>query len=544
MTTAAVKETRKISSIWLIPIVAAVLGIWVVINHFATQGPKITIKFETAEGIEAGKTKIKALNVELGVVTSVELNEAMDGVVIEAQLDPFARSMLREDTALWVERPRVGPGGVSGLGTILSGGFIQLQVGRGKEGRRDFIGRESPPLTPAGMPGLRLVLKSDRASDLSVGDPVLYRGFQVGQVEATRLDLDAREARSEIFIDAPYDALVYQNTRFWNASGFTFVASASGIELDIGSLQSLVTGGVAFGLPDGMVPEAPAEAGAEFRLLKSKARLNDVAYEHGFDVVVAFEQSVSGLQADAAVEYRGIQVGVVRRIMTPELLSDVVTSTLEGDDSVSGRPIPVLIHIEPGRIGLPDTEASSDLFMRILEAGARKGLRADLKMGNLLTGQQVVAIDFFPGVPEATLGEYAGYVAMPSMPGSGSIPRQISEVLAKLNDLPVEPLLEDINETVVSLTGLLQNLQGMPSGENGEVLYGSIGTTLRKLNITLDSIAPDSSSGRNLNRSLAELNLMLRNLEDLGRQLSAKPNSILFSDPIEADPVPRRGDAP
>jgi paraquat-inducible protein B len=223
--TPSVNSGNRFSTIWIIPIVALVAGIWMVVHTYLTEGPTISISFQSAEGLEAGKTKVKILNVDIGLIESVILNENVDGVITTVKLNAEARPLLREDTQFWVVRARVGAGGISGLGTILSGAYIELSPGTGKEGQRNFVGLEAPPSTPLDAPGLRVSLYSDHAGSVSRGDSVLYRGYKVGRVESTEFDVDKQQVNYELFIDSPFHEFVHSTTRFWNVSGISLSAS-------------------------------------------------------------------------------------------------------------------------------------------------------------------------------------------------------------------------------------------------------------------------------------------------------------------------------
>lgn len=506
MTDATVKEGRKLPAIWLVPLIAVLLGLWMVVYNYLNEGPEVIITFENAAGIVAGKTKLKALDVELGVVQTVELSEDMQGVVVTAKLERFAIPMLREDTQFWVVRPRVGPGGISGLGTILSGGYIKLQDGTGKEGRREFIGLEKPPVKQAGEPGLKILLKSERAGSVSTGDPILFRGFQVGVIEDTIFDLENQNVTYAAFIDAPYDELICGNTRFWNASGINIKTSTEGVDLEINSLQSILVGGVAFSLPEGASRGGPIENGETYKLYPDRPSMEIKTYLHSFPLVVAFTQSVSGLVPGAPVEYRGIRIGTVERILIKEL----ATSTQSRQ--AYGAAIPILIRFEPGRIGLPDTEESAKDFGATLNRGVRNGLRATLTTGNLITGKKLIAFDYYPDAEPAEIEEYFGYRSIPTLPsGIEGIQQQISNLLTKLNDLPLDPVVREAQ------------------------------ATLEELNATLDSYSPDSENAEQINDTLSELNRTLRSIEELSRRLSDKPNSIIFSPPVEEDPIPEKG---
>jgi paraquat-inducible protein B len=500
-----------------------------VVYTFLTEGPEITITFESAEGIEAGKTKIKRLNVELGVVQSVELSKDLDKVVVVAQLERFAIPLLRDDTQFWVMRARVGPGGVSGLGTILSGGYIQLSPGVGKEGARKFIGLENPPVTPVGTPGLNLELYSERAGSVSAGDPILYQGYRVGLIEEVRFDPESGRIVYRAFIDEPYENLVTANTRFWNSSGVSINASAAGVDVNIGSLQTLLIGGVEFDLPENETPGRQAQDGDTFQLFASRDSISTVEYRAYFDAVVSFSQSLSGLLPGAPVEYRGIRVGTVQRIMLDEFFSE---------DEEPGSPIPVLIRFEPARLGLPDTQESADGLAANVKSNVSRGLRATLQTGNLLTGNLLVNFDYYEDIPAATVDQFAGYTELPTLAGGiERIEMQVNQLLTKLNRLPLEPVVEELDSVLKSLR---RTLDGLPP-EEGEATAASLSVTLRELNATLDSFSPDSEQGERLQRSLAELSIALRSLEDLARQLSDQPSSIIFSPPVEEDPVPEAG---
>ncbi|MEE8557743.1 MAG: intermembrane transport protein PqiB [Myxococcota bacterium] len=497
-----VAARRRIPAIWLVPIVAFALGIWMVVYTYVTEGPEITITFSTAAGIEAGKTKIKALNVEVGLVDAVTLNEDLESVTVVAKLVPKAGALLRDDSRLWVVRPRFGAGGISGLGTIMSGAYIELEPGSGApSNRREFQGLDDVPVTAVGTPGLRIVLSSKRVGSVGTGNPVLYRGFRVGRVESTTFDPETQQVHHSVFIDAPYDELVDGATRFWNASGISFEASADGMRVDVGSLQTLLSGGVAFGIPDDKRRQGAVENGTEFVLHSNYPAALEQTYRYSADYVVSFSQSVRGLSPGAPVEYRGLPVGRVRRVMLDELAAR--------SSETSGAPIPILISLEPGRMGLPDTQEAVDALKKNLERAVSQGGRASLESGNLLTGSLLVSIDFYPEEGPAKVGSYAGYPMLPTLPGGlERIERNISRLLTKLNDLPLE-------ETIAELNGTLAAVRETVDSEE-----------FREL--------PSNVSG-----SLANLDRTLRSVERLSRTVGDQPNSIIFSRPIRPDPEPR-----
>jgi paraquat-inducible protein B len=278
---AVVEKKRRINAVWFLPILAAVLGGYMVVYTFLTEGPTITITFRTAEGLAAGKTAVKALNVDVGIVETVELADDLTHVIVTAKLDAAAAPLLREDSRFWVVRARVGAGGVTGLGTILSGGYIELAPGEGEPvGRRHrYMGLETPPVTTAGTPGVQIALSSEQAGSVSAGDPVVYNGYTVGRIDTAKLDANTKQVQYTAFIDAPYDVMVSTGTRFWNASGIDLDASAQGIELRMASITTLIVGGVEFGVPDGVEPGTAIQNGHAFKLYRSYKEAREEPYQ-------------------------------------------------------------------------------------------------------------------------------------------------------------------------------------------------------------------------------------------------------------------------
>ncbi len=512
-----VTRGRRFSAIWILPLVTLVVGISMVVHAFMTEGPTITLEFETAEGLDQGKTKVKLLNVEVGLVEHVTFKEDMSGVVASVKLDPKTRPLLRDDTRFWVVRARVGASGVSGLSTLLGGTYLEMAPGNGAVGKREFIGLEQPPLTPVDAPGLRLTLFSLRAGSVSSGDVVLYRGYKVGRVEAMSFDTDRQEVRYDIFVDAPFHDLVNTSTRFWDASGVKIKASAGGIEIHTGSIDTILLGGVAFDSPAKLPPGDPVESGRKYQLYESYDDILKRPFHHRNYYVVSFQQSMGGLVTGAPVEYRGIQIGQVDRILTKELAAQ--------DLNGAGSPIPVLIYLEPGRLELPDNAESVEHTRKIVERGVEQGLRATLLTGNLLTGKQVISFDYFPDEAPAKLGQFEQYTLIPSIEtGVERLEAQVSNFLDKLNALPLEETLVSVNQalnnadkTMISLSSTLDTANNLIDSDESKAMYQSLGSSVNSLNSTLE------------------------NLDELIRKLSIRPSSLLFPYEPELDPIPKAG---
>jgi paraquat-inducible protein B len=530
-----VHPKRRINLVWLLPIIAGLLGIYMVVYTYMTEGPEITIVFSTAEGMTAGKTKIKARSVEIGTVDKIVLHKDLEHIVLTASIDAAAAKLLREDTQFWVVRARVGPGGISGLATILSGGYIELAPGEGAPGRKHFDGLEDPPVTPAGAAGLHLILTSTKAGSVSAGDAVLFRGYRVGRVETAELDLKAKVMDYSLFIEAPYDSLVSEGTRFWNASGLSLTAGTDGIDFEMSSLSSLIAGGVAFAVPDGADPGGPVENNAKFRLYANAKSTSEQTYQHYIQYVVRFDQSLRGLRPGAPVEYRGIRIGTVDRAMYKDLFAQEVMT-----DGRAGQKLPVLIRIEPGRLGVDDTEASVAQMRNIVKAGVDVGMRATLNSGNLLTGALYVGIDFYPDAEPASPGKYRDYPTIPTLSsGIARIERQIGDLLERLNALPLDTTVANLNDTLEQAAGALDAIRRLAGSEGTQALPGQLDVTLKELRRTIESFSSDSELYSNLERTTTELNRTLQQLQDLAQRFEDQPNSIIFSTKTKPDPEPR-----
>jgi paraquat-inducible protein B len=526
---------RKISGIWIIPILALVLGVYMVIHNWLTEGPVIEIAFSTAEGLVAGKTKIKYRNVEMGLVEEVRLNDKFDGVISKVKMDRQALPLLQEDTRFWVVTAQVGVGNISGLDTLLSGAYIQMAPGEGKEGQRDFLGLEQPPLTPTGAPGLRLQLTSARASSVSAGDAVLYNSFKVGRVESMTFDPSDRMAHYKLFIDAPYHELVDSETRFWNVSGISLSAGADGFKLETGSMDTILLGGVAFGQPPGIARGEPVEHNTEFEMYASYEDILKNPFRYGAYYVISFRQSIKGLSPGAPVEYRGITLGRVERILLKESIEFNIQQGIEGE----GADVPVLVYLEPGRLALPDSKSSVESLQRSIRLGVDNGMRASLETGSLLTGAKYVSVDYFESAEEAAVGSFFDYPTIPTIEtGLGQVEQKLNAVLDKINALPLEDTIGGANTAIATLNQTLASLDTIMANQSTQQLPEEIDRTLEDLRATLQGFSPDSEVYQSISSSLLRLNRTLGNMESLTRTLSGQPNAVLLPSSPTPDPIP------
>jgi paraquat-inducible protein B len=331
---------------------------------------------------------------------------------------------------------------------------------------------------------LGLTLLSERSASVGSGDPVLYNGFKVGRVESMTFDPDSKLIQYRVFIDAPYHKLVNSSVRFWDVSGINLSADASGIELSTGSMETMLLGGVTFGAAPGLEPGGPVEDNTEFRLFPSYKAILESPFANRLYYVVEFDQSLRGLVAGAPVEYRGIQVGNVERILVEELMA----TGLEERIRAKAHPLPVLIYVEPGRLEMPDTKDSLDRLRKTIKASAEIGMRATLSTANLLSGAKIVDFRYFDDVPAAELGEFAGYPTIPSVAtGIGQLEHRISTLLDKLNRLPLEETVNSVNLALAELTLSLTSVRGILDDADTRAVPGEMQASLKALRALLEA---------------------------------------------------------
>jgi paraquat-inducible protein B len=520
-----VKKRRGISLVWLIPLVAGAIAIWLGYTTLREKGPTITVAFEDAEGLEAGKTRVKYRDVDVGLVDQVALSDDLSHIVVTATLDRSVAPHMKEGTRFWIVRPRIGLGGISGLGTLLSGVFIEFDPGDG-EATHDFVGlAEAPPITSR-VPGTRFVLRTDRLGSIGRGSPVYYHNIAVGQVLGYELAEDKQDLTVDIFVDAPNDQLVRPNSRFWKASGFDVSLGAGGVEVSMESLQALLAGGIAFDTPDIDQPGEPAAAATAFPLFASLREVTEAGYTERIPYLVEFDGSVRGLHAGAPVEFRGIRVGSVTDVR------------LEIDPAQDSVRIPVTLEIEPQRIGI-ELGAEDVQHHSIMTALVERGLRAQLKSGNLLTGELLVDLDFHPKSPPAQLDRSGTYPEIPTVPAQmEALTASVTSVLSKLAALPLPALVDDLRRTVQGIDGLVTS----PDTKSAVAALNQAAVRLEALIGTLDQrVGPlfvQAQSTLAAADGLVGANAPLRyDLNALLKELTGAARSIrVFADYLERHP--------
>ncbi|WP_131107098.1 MlaD family protein [Pseudomonas sp. Sample_10] len=537
-------KTRRfsISLVWIVPIVAVLVGISLVVHSILQEGPTIVVTFKTGSGLTANKTEVKYRNVVIGHVSDVELSNDQKSVNATIKLAKQAESFTREDSQFWVVRPRIGAGGVSGIDTLLSGDYIGADIGQAKKRAKNFTGLENPPPITYGEPGKRFTLHTQDLGSLDIGSPVYYRKIPVGQVVAYALDPDGKGVNIELFIHSPNDQYVTENTRFWNASGIDVNVGANGFAVKTESLSSILVGGIAFRAPEYSPNDKPAPEQYAYELFDDQQTALAPPSGKPQYLALRFDQALRGLKVDAPVEFLGIEFG------------RVVSVNLDFDAKKRTFPLNVGIVIYPQRLGQahikmltalkhdPNDEAAG---VRLMGTFIENGLRAQARTGNLLTGQLYIALDFYPKAEKVAFDPTARPVTIPTVPGSlEQLQEKLEAMVDKINKLPVESIAGNLDGNLVELRKTLGqfNSKTLPGVQT---TLSAVSKTLQSAETTLKSanstLADDSPQREQLGQTLEELGRTSRSLRDLTDYLGRHPESLIRGRPNNAAPIDLQG---
>jgi len=528
---AAVAEPKRrfsLQLVWIIPILTALVGGALAVRTYLEKGPVITISFKTGEGLEVGKTKIKYKDVDVGVVKGITIAKDLTHVIVTAELKKEAEQHLVEDTKFWVVRPRISGGSITGLGTLMGGSYIGIDVGSSQQPQRTFQGLETQPVVTADVPGSRFLLHSADLGSLDIGSPLYFRRIQVGQVIAYDLDKDGKGVTFKVFVNAPYDTYVKSNTRFWNASGVDFAIDASGMRLETQSMVSLLIGGIAFQTLNEEGEAPPTNPNSAFTLFTNR----DEAMRHRDNIsqsyLLVFNESVRGLSPGAPVDFRGVAVGEVSAIrmeldrQTKEI--NMVVDIRYYPERVRSRSVGKIPSRKDSRATLDDMVAH--------------GLRAQLKSGSMLTGQLFVALDFFPKAQQAKIDWSSNPPQLPTTPGSlVEFQATLSRIMDKLEKLPLNEIVVEVRQTVQTLDATLKSADTMLKRVDSEVVpetraaLDEMRSTLVEAKKTLgaakQTLSADAPLQQDLRDTLLELGRAARSMRVLTDYLERHPESLI-----------------
>jgi paraquat-inducible protein B len=532
------RTQRRISIVWIVPLFAALVAIGIAIQRIMSEGPTIIIVFKAAQGIEAGKTFIKYKDVNIGQVTAVQLSSDHSKVEVTAKMDKNAGDLMVADAKFWVVEPRVTLSGVSGLGTLLSGNFIGFEVGKSDKQQRKFTGLEVPPIITSGQPGRQFVLKASDLGSLGIGSPIYYRRLQVGQVVAYDLSSDGSAMDIKIFVNAPYDKYVNPGTRFWNASGLNVSVGAGGVDVRTQSLVALLAGGLAFDTPPSAAKVAPAAANAVFTLYSDQSTAMKQPDSISVRYVLYFNESLRGLSVGAPVTVLGLQGGEITDV---GIDIEPKTMRLRGRVELVFFPERLIARLSQKQEALGETIEQSlkqrhAFVQRLVE---QRGLRAQLRSGNLLTGQLYVALDSFPNAPKAKIDWSRDPTELPVVPSTVSdVEAKLTGIVAKLDKLPYEAIGTDLTTALTSLNQTLQDTSRAINRIDSDVtpelktIVAEVRSTIASADGVLKNtdatlVGKDAPAQQDLRDALQEIARAARSLRVLTDYLEQHPEALI-----------------
>lgn len=514
---AKVRTRRRVSIVWVVPLVALGIGGWLGYKAMSEKGPTVTIDFATAEGLEAGKTKIKFKDVEVGQVKEIRLRPDLSGVSVVAEMVPGAKAYLTDKTRFWVVRAHVSAGEVTGLGTLLGGAYIGVDPNTEGTYQTHFTGLGAPPPITADRKGRHFVLRATSIGSIGVGAPIYYRRIKVGEVVSYHLDEDDNWIKIRIFIDAPHEDRVRTTTRFWDASGFDVTVDSSGVKVNTESLVSILSGGIAFDTP---ADERGAEAAPEdyeFRLFPDRQSSTQRVYARRDRYLLYFsEDSVRGLETGSDVLFRGVKVG------------EVTDVRLEYDWASKAPRIPVEIELEPERVtvvGVPEGTPRPDRYENMTHL-IKLGLRAQLASGNLLTGRLVVGLDFHPNAPPQELRFEEGLPVLPTVPTEmKELTADLSQILDRVSKIPFESIGNETQGAIRTLNTGLEQARDLLANLQTQVV-APLNETLTRINqMPFDGIGEDLQT--TLRTASADLEQIREVLGALDREVMPEVSALL-----------------
>jgi paraquat-inducible protein B len=524
------------SAVWIVPILAVVAAGALAIRAYLEAGPTIEITFDSAEGLEVGQSDVRYKNVPVGKISSIELVPDQPRILVTVKLQRGAASLAAKDSRFWVERPRIGVGGVSGVSTLLSGAYIGVDRGTSKERVDRFVGLEKPPGVTHDQVGRRFRITADDAGSLGVQSPVYLRRQQVGLISELALSPDGKRVDIEVFISAPYDRDVTDTAVFWNASGLDVSIDASGLHLDTQSLATVVAGGIAFGFRDGDPPGRPAAEGAQFHLFEDRVHAMAQPDRTRLPLAMRFHEPLRGVGPGTPIDFEGVRIG---QIDTLNLGYDAASHALFSDVDAT---------VYPERLGaayaaLVDEGKRRDRTgPQMLQALVARGLRAQLRSASLITGQLFIALRWFPNTRGADpiVARDGVWVVPTERGGTDQIQDQVESIVAKIDKIPFDAIGSDTRDAMHAATSLLGHLdrEVVPTAQQ---LVGQAGAAMAALRDSLSALrdnvaAPDSAIQQTTRSTLEQLENAARSLRGLTDYLQHHPESLLRGRASGAEP--------
>ena len=545
-----IEESSKfnlITSIWIVPIIALIIAGWLGYKHFAERGPEIKIIFPKNEGLVSGQSLVKFRNVPAGKVTDIYAEEGTDGVIVVVRMNTrTSKPYLTEHARFWIVKPEVGLSGVSGLDTLLSGTYINVYSKTGgKEFKKKYIGLTQPYRDT--MEGEYFHLVSANGDNTSVGTPIYYKNIKVGQVEYMYLGLDNKNVEIIVFIDRQYAAYVHDDSKFWTKSTMNVNFAKGNLDIHIAPVNHLLQGGIVFSSP-GYDKNASVAHGRIFPLYESKTQAESTTIGSVTKCIEKFmlltDESIANLRVQAPVRFDGFDIGWVTDIqlsyskashkMLGQILLAIDTSVFEDTHEINAS-------------GVLKSTGLSNLYQAVEE-----GLRAKITALDPITGMLFVDLTFNHQDGNGSIVKGTEYAQLPmASQNSAGIMTSMTQILDKLNNLPLEKLLASLNKVVeesskpvenanvllLDLQTTVKNINKLTSKKSFEVLPDELNKALKELTSTLKTTKKvvkgydsDSMLNRQLSYTLEILTKTSQEMQVFLRMLNRKPDSLIFGD--------------
>ncbi|WP_336935453.1 intermembrane transport protein PqiB [Acinetobacter soli] len=502
--------------IWLIPLVALLIALSLAVKAILNTGPTIDVSFRTAEGLVAGKTTVRYKQVDIGLVRQIDLADDGSHVIAKIELRKDASQFASKDSRFWVVRPRIGTSGVSGIDTLLSGAYIEVDGGKSKEKQEEFTGLEVPPVVASDVPGKVYFLKARDLGSLDIGSPIYYRRINVGQITAYKLSQDGKSVELQTFVRSPYDKFVTTDARFWQASGVDVTLNASGFNLDTQSLASIVAGGIAFGYPESSNAGVAANH-SRFILADSRTEALKEPDGRPKQIIMYFNHSIRGLTAGAPIDFMGLEIGNVKSI------------NVEFNANYTQLRMRVEALIYPSRLANgKELDPDGDIFRSFIH----QGWRAQMRTGNLLTGQNYIAFDKFPKAKPANLIiRPNGVVEVPTTPTELSgLQAQVSQIADKLTKFPLVEIGQDVRKTLKNMNTAIESTDKLVKQLDGKVAP-DLQATLTEVRKTVKSsesiLSSDAPMQQDVRRALQQMTRAAASLQLMADYIEQHPESLI-----------------
>jgi paraquat-inducible protein B len=519
-------RAHRFNWVWLFPIVAAGIVIWLAWRNLAERGPAITISFRNVDGLQAGQTKIQHRNVDLGTVESLELTPDMSRVIVHARMTRQATSHLTPNTRFAIIAPHVGVGGISGLSTLVSGSYVEMYPGKpSDESKRDFVGLDEPPALAPDTKGRSFTLLASDLGSLTRGSPISYNGITVGEVEDYVLRPNNKGVQVTAFVRAPYEELVHPETRFWNAGGVDLTLGSQGLRIRANSWEQLLSGGIAFATPADVLQKPPSPVGATFGLYDNRRAADRAPLGPTLEYVADFLGNQRGLDTGTAVELQGVEVG------------EVTESHLAYDDHKHTLVTRTTFYVDPERVeilNMPKAADASqhDAVQKWIETLVVDGMRAQVSSASLLTGTKLVGLEMVTNAPKAHLEHEGGNVMIPTSTAGDftAVLQDLQNVLKNIDRATSGPqishALQSLDDTLTRLDKATQDIE-----PDIKSLIKSLRDTADSAQSTLNTVqalaGKTAPTGTDLPRMMRELTEAARSVRGLADYLDRHPEALI-----------------